>query len=140
MSKFIRRFELPVPSTEFVTGTSLHLFGRTALIRFDYFRDGKPKRTGIYFNGISSTRYRSERCCKGSQIKSFDALIEFVDSQWVETLRNEISKMYRDEFSPHHYSIYFESVGCFEVLADDFEVIPEEDGTWEESKKALIRI
>lgn len=42
MGKVIRHFELPVPSTASVTDASLHLFGSSVLVKFDYYREGKP--------------------------------------------------------------------------------------------------
>lgn len=130
MRRFIRQFDLPSPSTESVTDASLHLYGRRAAIRFDYLLDGKPRRSALLFSGVAATRSRSERCCTSTHIKSFDALIEIVDSQWVKTQCEEISEMYRAEFAVRHYSIYFDSVGCFELLAEGFEVMPEEAGAW----------
>ncbi len=140
MGKFVRCYELPVPSTESVTDASLHVHGKNAVIRFDYYRDEASWRSGLRFKEVASTRSRSERCCTSMHIKSFDALIEIVDSQWVETQRKEISKTYRDEFSAKHYRIYFDSVGCFEILARDFEVMPEEAGSWAELNRMLMPI
>ena len=137
MRRFVRRFDLPVPSTESVTDASLHLYGRTAAIRFDYLLDGKPRRSALLFRMVAATQSRSERCCTSTHIKSFDALIEIVDSKWVKTQREEISEMYRAEFAARHYAIYFDSVGSFELLAESFEVMPEEAGSWADTSKTL---
>lgn len=138
MRKYIRQYEFPVPSTESVTDASFMVHGKNAVIHFDYYRDGHAWRSGIRFKEVFSTRTRSERCCTSQHIKSFDALIEYVDSDWVSMQRSEISEMYREQFSPKHYSIYLDSVGCFEILAVKFEVIPEEAGSWVDINRVRI--
>jgi hypothetical protein len=30
----------------------------------------------------------------------------------------------------HHFMIYLDSAGCFEVIAESWEVLPEEPGAW----------
>lgn len=66
-------------------------------------------------------------------MKSFDVLLEIVGSQWIMDQLEDIAPRYRDEFTVRPFMIYFDSSGCFEVLADDFELIPEEAGSWEGS-------
>lgn len=130
MSKVVRHYELPVSSTESVTDATIHVRGRSVEIRFDYYRDGEPRRTALCFKGAVSTKTRSERCCTSWHVKSYDVLREILESPWVEELRNDIAPRYRDEFGARHFAIYFDSVGSFEILADDFELMPEEAGSW----------
>ena len=130
MGKIVRHYELPVASTDTITEASLSLYGNKALIRFDYYRDGKAQKSGLYFTGVASTQSRSERCSTSWHIKAFDVLLEVVDSHWVKTQREEMAERHRREFTARHYVFYFDSVGCFEILAENFEVIPEEPGSW----------
>ena len=140
MGRTIRHYELPVPSTDTVSEATLSLDGGKALLRFDYYRDGEPKRAGLLFRGVVSTHHCSERCSTSRQTKAFDVLREIVDSEWVSKTRENIAPRYRDEFSPRHCVFYFDSVGGFEILADEFEVLPEETGSWEELNRTLMPI
>lgn len=140
MGRIVRHFELPVPSTDSVTDASFHIYGKSVQIRFDYYRDDTPRRAALRFSGAVSTKTRSERCCTSWHVKAFDVLLEIMESPWIEELRKDIAQRYRDEFTTRHFAIYFDSVGCFEVLADDFELIPEEEGSWEELRKVNMSI
>ena len=137
MAKTVRHYELPVPSTESVTDATLHLIGRNAILRFDYFKDGKPFRSGIRFTGVVATQSRSERCSTSNHMKAFDTLVEVAESSWLEKQRDEMAEMYRNEMTARHFMIYLDSVGCLEVLADDFEIYPEEAGSWESTKTTM---
>ena len=138
MGKVVRHLELPAPSTDSITDASLLLFGRSVLVKYDYYRDESPHRAALCFKGVVSTKSRSERCCTSWHVKAFDVLLEIVESQWLVDQREDISPRYRDEFTARHFMIYFDSVGCFEVLADDFELIPEEVGSWKESRNVSL--
>ncbi len=140
MSKIIRHYELPAPSTDTVSEATLSLDGAKALIRFDYYRDGLAKRSGLLFKGVVSTQHCSEKCSTSRQTKSFDVLREIVDSEWAKKTCEIIGSSYRKNFLPRHFVFYFDSVGGFEILADDFEVLPEEDGSWEELNNVLMPI
>lgn len=135
MTRNLRHFRLPVPSTESVTDASLHLFGKSAVLKFDYFYEGEPRRSGIRFSGVAATQSRSERSCLPWHLKAYDVLVEVADSPWISRQREEISEMYRNEFNVRHFVIYFDSVGCFEFLAVDFEICQEEAGSWETTRE-----
>ena len=139
MGKVIRHFELPAPSTDAITDATSYLFGKNMLIKFDYYMDANPRRTSLWFKGVVSTKFRCERCCTSWHIKAFDVLTEILDSQWIVDQRADLAPRYRDEFTVRHFKIYFDSVGCFEVLAEDFELMPEEAGSWAESRNLLFQ-
>lgn len=134
MKKIIRHYELPAPSTDTISEATFCLDGANALIRFDYFCDNCPKRSGLLFRGVISTQYCSEKYATSRQTKSFDVLREIVDSEWI---KNTCGDRYGNKL-PRHFVFYFDSVGGFEVLADDFEVLPEELGSWEELNNSLM--
>jgi len=124
-------YQPPVPSTDFSTDASLCLEGAFPTIRFSYCRGKDAKRSGIRFTRVLATRTRSERCCTEWHIQgAYDTLVEVPDSSWVDDLRADIPVRWRDEQEMHHYMIYLDSVGCFEVVAAAWEVVPEEAGSW----------
>ena len=124
-------YEIPEPSTDSVTDASLQLLGRVGVIRFDYYRNDTTFRSAIRFSGVVASRTRSERCCTAWHIDgAYDTLAEVSESSWIEEIIDQTQERYRAQVSVRHFIIYLDSVGCFELLAEDFEVAPEEMGSW----------
>lgn len=121
-------YKVPVPSTSFEGDAYLC----ANIIRFQYYRDGVLYRSGIRFAAMPATRTHAERCCKAWQIESaYDTLVEVESSPWVREIRADTSEQWRNKWEMHHYMIYLDSVGCFEVIAESWEALPEEQGAWE---------
>jgi hypothetical protein len=132
-------YQLLEPSTESVTDATFQLIGRKGIIRFDYYRDGTAYRSAIRFTGVVSSRTTSERCCTAWQIEdSYDTLCEVEESTWLKVVKEQMPERYRDELAVRHFMIYLDSAGCFEVLADGFEEVTEETGSWKELKNSLV--
>ena len=132
MASKIRLYQPPMPSTDFLTDASLCPWGGFPTLRFSYQHDGAAHRGGIRFKRVLATRTRSARCCTEWHIQeAYDTLVEVRDSSWVDELRADIPVRWRDEQEMHHYMIYLDSAGCFEVVAASWEALPEEAGSWE---------
>jgi hypothetical protein len=124
-------FLIPIPSTESVTDPTLDVFGCAPVLRIDYYRDGVAHRSGIQFNKALATRTRTERCCTAWHVESaYDTLVEVLDSPWVVELRDDIANRWKNAQQMHHYMIYLDSAGCFEVVSESYEVLPEGVGSW----------
>lgn len=116
-------YTLPMPSTELEPDPVL--WGNE--IRLRHKREGAVYRHGIRFSGVAATRTRAERCCRVRHIEDcYDTLAEVVDSPWVAEIREDTDVHWRDHWEMHHYIIYLDSAGCFELIAASFEVLPEE--------------
>lgn len=123
-------YKVPVHSTEFEP--EAHFCLNT--IRFGYYQDGRLYRAGIAFNGLLATRSRSERCCTEWNIEeAYDTLVEIEESSWVRELRADTDEQWRDYWEMHHYMIYLDSAGCFELIAHSWNLLPVEEGTWNET-------
>jgi hypothetical protein len=118
-------YEVPEASTAF---EYTELCGD--ILRYDYWREGESYRSGIRFKGVLATYTRAERCSKIWHIDPYDTLVRVDNSPWVRELRADTTKAWRDEWAMNHYMIYLDSAGSIEVIADSWEVIPEEAGTW----------
>lgn len=128
MSRKIPLYEIREPFTASVSYAKLC----GSILYFDYCRDGTAYRSGIRFNKVLSTRTRAERCCKAWHIQNvYDTLVEVEDSTWVDEMRADTVELGRNEWEMHHYMIYFDSAGCFEVVAASWEILKEEIGSWE---------
>lgn len=122
-----------------MTDAKLFQYGKTVTLYFDYFVDGKAKRSGIRFEGAAATRTRNERFSSSQSISSFDKLTEIHESAWAAQIKEEIGDLYQDELIQfRHFVIYLDSVGSFEVLSSDFEILPEESGSWESLRAATV--
>jgi hypothetical protein len=110
-------YTISVPSTSFTTAAYWDGRGKPA-IRFAYVKDGIEIQDGIKFDHACAMRKRAERCCTPWHIQdAYDTLVEVEDSAWVEEVRADTSERWRHKWEMHHYLIYLDSVGCFEVIA-----------------------
>ncbi len=120
-------YQIPLPSTAFEGDANLC----NNVLRYQYYRDGVLYRSGIRFNRKPASRTRAERCCTAWHVEgAYDTLVEIEGSAWVEEIRADTQAMWRGKWEMHHYMIYLDSVGCFEAIAESWEVLPEESGTW----------
>lgn len=115
-------YQIPVPSTELEGDASLC----NDILRFQYYRDGVLHRSGIEFNRVSATRTRAERCCTEWHIEgAYDTLAEVEGSSWLREILSDTQEMWRTKWEMHHYIIYLDSAGCFEVVAESWELVQE---------------
>ena len=128
VKKFL--YEVPVASTDFLSQVN---FCSQSII-YTYEKDGLEFRSGIKFAKIKEMAHHGELTAEVWHIEDvYDTLVEIKNSEWVERI---FEKIKRD--SPHHigyislnhYMIYMDSVGCFEIIAESWEIIPEEPGKW----------
>jgi len=116
--------KIPVASTTFVTDAYFDGQGISPAIRFRYRIDGATQQGGIRFNNVLAVRTRAERCCRAWHIEgAYDTLVEVEGSSWVEELRSDTAEQWRNKWEMHHYMIYLDSAGCFEVIADSWAAL-----------------
>ena len=121
-------YKVPIPSVEF-EGGGAYMCGDT--IRYEYFRDRVIYRSGIRFKSMAAIRIRAERCCTVTYIEGvYDTLSEVENSSWVAEIRADTQEQWRNHWNMRHFMIYLDSSGCFEVIADDWDALPEEKGAW----------
>jgi hypothetical protein len=118
-------FIMPVPSTDFTKEAFLDCSGTSPIIRYEFSVGEVLCRSGIKFNQVSAFKHHGERCCRAWHIEgAYDTLVEIHNSSWVSELRNDVPEIYRADWNPHHYMIYLDSVGCFELLAQSWDTLP----------------
>lgn len=64
--------------------------------------------------------------------------MEIENSAWVEEIQADMAallKLTGETRELHHYMIYLDSSGTFEVIAESWEVLPEEPGSWPDPMK-----
>jgi len=123
-------FTLPEPSTSSVSGVRLEFPGGVLRLYFDYDRDGVIYNSGLLFKNVRAHRHTAELHCVAWQIeKSYDRLVKITDSKLVEELLESTVEDQRSSWVLNHYMIYFDSDGCYEVVAEDWKVLPENQGS-----------
>ncbi len=119
-------YTLETPST----GLSTEPFWERGSIFFEFNEQDKNTSIEIKFTRILSMRKRSEICCTAYHInKSYDRLVEIEKSAWASEILLDTSPAWRDKIKVHHYMIYLDSVGCFEVLAQGYKINKSESPT-----------
>jgi hypothetical protein len=120
-------YTIAVPSTDFITEAYWDGKEASPAIRFGYEKDGIERWSGIEFRRVLAMRKRAERCCTAWHIEgAYDTLVEVEGSSWVQEVRADMNAQWRDKWETHHYMIYLDSVGCFEVIAGSWAALPEE--------------
>ena len=117
---------IPVPSTDFTQEAYWDERRPRPAIRFAYRQNNIEHQGGITLGHVLATRTRAERCCTAWHIEAYDALVEIQDSEWVKEIKAQTDPNWRDKWEMHHYMIYLDSAGCFEVIAASYAVLPEE--------------
>jgi len=121
MSSKRQLIAVPVASTSFTTEAYFDGQGVCPAIRFGYRVDGVEHLGHIQFSAVPAFRTRSERCCTVWHVEgAYDTLVEVEDSPWVAEIRADTSAQWRDRWEMHHYMIYLDSAGCFEVMAESW--------------------
>ena len=120
-------YTVPVPSTSFLKEAYWDGRRTSPAILFEYEKNGANYRGGIEFHRVLAMRHRTERCCTAWHVEgAYDTLVEVEGSPWVQEMRAETNQQWRDKWETHHYMIYLDSVGCFEVIAESCDALPEE--------------
>jgi hypothetical protein len=94
-------------------------------LRFTFWREDELIEEGIRFDRVRAHRHRAESHCTVWHIDAYDTLVEVRDSEWVAELREAMPEDMRGLFEMHHYMIYLDSEGCYEVVAKSWEFLPE---------------
>jgi hypothetical protein len=114
-------YKIPVPSTDFTIPAYFDGQGVCPTIRFGYKVNGREEHFCIAFSKVAAMRKRAERCCTQWHIEgAYDTLVEVESSAWVQEIRADTQAMWRDKWAMHHYMIYLDSAGCFEIVAESW--------------------
>jgi hypothetical protein len=122
-------YTVPVPSTEFIHEAKLYEGVGYYSIEYLYEKKDHLFLGGIRFYKVSVIRKRAERCCNVWHVEdTYDTLTEIQNSEWSAEILASTKQHLREDREYHHYMIYLDSVGCFEFIADSWEVFEKEQG------------
>jgi hypothetical protein len=121
----IERWELPYPSTELEDVRFSEGGDGSVGLDLLHYQGGTLYRLGLRFDRVRAYRHRAESHCTVAHIEAYDALMEVEDSEWVAELLEAMPADMRDDFEMHHFMIYLDSSGCYEVVAESWRALPE---------------
>ncbi|MDB9547518.1 hypothetical protein [Dolichospermum circinale] len=125
-------YTIPEPSTAMYSDVKLEYPGGKLVLRFDYDRDGAIYKSGLKFIKVLAHRHFSDVLCTAWHIEGvYDTLTEIKESSWLNELKAIAIENGSDSLNVHHYMIYFDGSGCYEIIAGSWEVLPEDEGAWE---------
>lgn len=128
--KVNKLWEFPVPSTCLADGGVKLIYpGGDAWLLFDYYDEKKDDtifNSGIVFDAVQAHRHSSEKFTKFI-FEAYDYLVEIVNSEWVNQLR-EINKEIADYWNIKHYAIFLDSNGLYEFIARSYKIMETKKG------------
>jgi hypothetical protein len=112
---------LPVASTDFTSDATFEHPGGSAAIRCCYQREAVTVKGGVRFARVRSYRFRTEAYCTAWHVQdAYDTISEVVSSDWLNELRVDEQESARGRWELHHFILYIDSVGCFELAAESW--------------------
>lgn len=114
-------WELPCMSQEFLDGPQILMTRTTVTLKYDYETlTGEYLWASMVFKGVFGFSFTTYRSCSVEQIRAYDKLVEVQSSDWVKELLTRWPE-YLETPLAHHYRIYFDDIGCYEIASTQFE-------------------
>ena len=113
-----RVWELPCRSQEFQAQPILAQRGDWLDLVYDYESEtGQYESATIRFRGVEAFSFTSFESCSPEQVSAYDKVVAVRGSEWLKQIR---SRRAVEESLGRHYRIFFDEVGCYEVIASEF--------------------
>lgn len=117
---------LTTASTAITGKTVLEAAGGVVTLGFEYDRDGMIYSGGVQFHRVRAYRYRAESHCTAWHIEgTYDTIVEVKGSDWVAELAAAEPSETWGFFEMHHYMLFIDSAGCFEVVGRSWSLLPD---------------
>lgn len=121
---------LPEPSSSSESGVRMEFPGGNLCLYFDYDKNGVIFNHGLSFEKVRAHKFTAESHCPAWKIeKSYDNLVQILDSKDVKELIEATVEDKQKSWKLNHYIIYFDSLGCYEIIAESWKVLPEKEGS-----------
>lgn len=110
--------ELPIPSTTLTSEVDLRHDGGSLTLTYEYHDLDKDvrRRGGLGFKRVRAYKYRAETHCTEWHVQAYDSMMEVLGSEWSQDLEAVSAEDGYSYGKLHHFMIYIDSMGCYEVL------------------------
>lgn len=96
-------------------------------LRFAYYDDANRLwRAGFRFRKVRAYQFRNLVHCSVAQVEAYDRLTLLEESEWLDELKRVTEAFWQKRWMMNHYRIFFQDVGCYDVIADSWHPIPAE--------------
>lgn len=109
MNRVAEIWRSPFPSQEFDDAPEVKLKYEELIL--SYRVEGKPFE--IRFRGIVAFCFTQFRACRKEHLAAYDKLVALGESEWIR----EIMSATQSVEGTHHYRIFIDDVGCYDVIA-----------------------
>ena len=120
--------KLPAPSGSFRSEPQFAVPAGQVQLTYEYGGPGDWVRGGLVFTGACAYRHRGESRCTPWHVEGvYDTLVEVVPSDWI----SELDAVFDEHQAGmprrglHHFMIYVDSAGSYEVAAAEWSWLPE---------------
>lgn len=125
----IQVFELPLPTSQTVTGPTLRLGSEALAVAYDFEHDdGSTTWTTVTFQQVLVFTYRKMPCTRVKDLDAHNSIVRCLDSHWSRTMesrwREYLGARASEVFPYSHFRMYFDDVASIDILAQSFEVEP----------------
>ena len=121
-------FELSLPTSQTKTGPYIRYEGTSLKVEYDFERDdGGIEWTKVVFNSVVKFEYRQNICCRAEDLDAYNKVVRYEASEWqaeaLELQERFLGSSGLETRAPFvHWRMYFDDVGCLDVLALSFEI------------------
>jgi hypothetical protein len=124
--------QIPTPSTAITSDVAAVLSGGALTLKFQFDRDGVLLTSGVVFLKVRAHRWRAESHCTVWHIEDvYDTIVEIEGSDWATELLMAEPIQARGRWVIRHFMLFLDSVGCFEIAAESWALLPEESALFE---------
>lgn len=123
--RLLQVLQLPFSTAESEEGPVVeHRPGRLTL-RYDAESESGVVWTALRFALVLAIRFTPDPACDAWMVEAYSKVCEVEDSTWLVSLRSiAASRGIVLSASARHFVIYFDHVGCWEVLAEEIRLEP----------------
>jgi len=108
-------WSLPVPSQEFQQGPHILISAGKVTLGWDFESEsGDYEWSSAEFTGVEAAKFTAHSSCTPDQVRAYDRLVKVEPSDMLASLRGAGPKFLQ------HLRIYFDEVGCLDVVAEGF--------------------
>lgn len=107
-------WSLPCPSSHIFEGPYLRFLPGSVVLSFDIEELGERS---VRFGGVVGFSFTEYNSCVDEHLRAYDKVVEIKDSKMLLELRANSRIQVSDV---RHFRIFFDDVGCFDVLAKMF--------------------
>jgi hypothetical protein len=108
-------WSLPALSQEFMHGPHVLVSPGKVTLRWDFETEsGAYEWSSAEFTGVEAVTFTAESSCTPDQVHAYDRLVRVEPSDMLASLRGTASKFLQ------HFRIYFDEIGCLDVVAEEF--------------------